>query len=37
MKKAAVIGLGDIAPIHIGAIAANDEIQLAGNSVLYGL
>ena len=28
MKKAAVIGLGDIAPIHIGAIAANDEIQL---------
>ena len=28
MKKAAVIGLGDIAPIHIGAIAANDEIEL---------
>ena len=28
MKKAAVIGLGDIAPIHIGAIAVNDEIEL---------
>ena len=28
MKKAAVIGLGDIAPIHLAAIAANPEISL---------
>lgn len=28
MKRAAVIGLGDISSIHIGAIAANDQIQL---------
>ena len=30
MKKAAVIGLGTIAPIHLGAIARNSEIELAG-------
>ena len=28
MKKAAVIGLGDIAPIHLAAITANPEITL---------
>ena len=30
MKKAAVIGLGTIAPIHLEAIARNPQIQLAG-------
>ena len=30
MKKAAVIGLGTIAPIHLGAIARNAEIGLVG-------
>lgn len=30
MKKAAVIGLGTIAPIHLDAIARNPEIELAG-------
>lgn len=29
MKRAAVIGLGDISGIHIGAISANEEIVLA--------
>ncbi len=28
MKKAAVIGLGDISPVHLAAIGANDQIQL---------
>lgn len=28
MKKAAVIGLGDISSIHLGAIEANDQIEL---------
>lgn len=28
MKRAAVIGLGDISSIHLGAIAANKQIQL---------
>ncbi len=30
MKKAAVIGLGTIAPVHLDAIARNPEIELAG-------
>ena len=30
MKKAAVIGLGTIAPIHLDAIARNPQIRLAG-------
>lgn len=30
MKKAAVIGLGTIAPIHLDAIARNPEIELVG-------
>lgn len=30
MKKAAVIGLGTIAPIHLGAIARNSRIHLVG-------
>ena len=30
MKKAAVIGLGTIAPIHLDAIARNPRIELAG-------
>lgn len=30
MKKAAVIGLGTIAPIHLNAIARNPEIRLVG-------
>lgn len=30
MKKAAVIGLGAIAPIHLDAIARNPDIQLSG-------
>lgn len=29
MKRAAIIGLGDISPIHLGAIAANPQIELA--------
>ena len=29
MKKAAIIGLGDISGIHIGAIRQNPEIALA--------
>lgn len=28
MKKAAVIGLGDISPIHLAAIAGNPDIEL---------
>lgn len=30
MKKAAVIGLGDISMVHIPALLANDEIKLCG-------